>query len=213
MLSSSERQVRSAGCMLNTVTCKTNNWRQSFAELHLAAGQVEQVGICAALNPQLSVCHTMEMHAFNYVFKTLLSVPLLQVPPCACSAEDERCFSFCLSQLEVVLSFFLFLFFFLIFLFVAQDIELHLVILERSFFYGFISQRWTVLETPAESSSGCICMRLCMCPWPWLSHPSLLLHPFMQVLSYFLGHWASWSPQKLWTRPFSKHTTHVPQSL
>lgn len=198
--------------MLNTVTCKTNNWRQSFAELHLAEGQVEQVGICAALNPQLSVCHTMEMHAFNYVFKTLLSVSLLQVPPCACSAEDERCFSFCLSQLEVVLSFF---FFFPYFSFCSSRHRIASSHSGKVFFYGFICQRWTVLETPAERSSGCICMRLCMCPSLVLAFsPISAAAPIYAGTVIFPGPLGFLIPPKAvdsW--PFSKHTTCVPQSL
>lgn len=38
MLSSSERQVRSAGCMLKTVICKTDNWRGGSVELCSRAG-------------------------------------------------------------------------------------------------------------------------------------------------------------------------------
>lgn len=37
MLSSSERQVRSAGCMLNTEICKSDNWR-CVVELSSGAG-------------------------------------------------------------------------------------------------------------------------------------------------------------------------------
>jgi len=82
MLSSSERQVRSTGCMLNTAIRKTDNWRRSFAGLHCAAGQLEQAGASTGPNPQLSACHAMEIHAFNYDFKTLVSVCATSLPLC-----------------------------------------------------------------------------------------------------------------------------------
>lgn len=78
MLCSSERQVRSSGCMLNTVKCETNNWSCSFTEMYLA-GQVWHAGTHTALNLQLSVRRAMETHDFNYVFKTLTSASVLQV--------------------------------------------------------------------------------------------------------------------------------------
>lgn len=59
MQSSSGRQVRSTSCLLNVGMCKTDNWRRSILELQRAAGQVQPVGVSTALDPQLSVRHTL----------------------------------------------------------------------------------------------------------------------------------------------------------
>lgn len=79
-------------------------WNQQLElQLHRddLAGQVRHAGTHTALNLQLSVCHAMEMHDSNYVFKTLTSASVLQVPSCAYSTEDKKCFSSCLLCLEV----------------------------------------------------------------------------------------------------------------
>lgn len=67
--------------MLNTAICKSDRRRRRAAERRCAAGQVQQAAVRTAPRPQLSVCHAMEMHPFNYDFKTLIRVCVLQVSP------------------------------------------------------------------------------------------------------------------------------------
>lgn len=86
--------------MLNREICKSDNWR-CVVELSSGAGSG---GSCTAPGPQHSMCCVMEMPAFNYGFKTLISVCVcvLQASPCACSTDDERCFSSCLPRRGII---------------------------------------------------------------------------------------------------------------
>lgn len=122
---------------------------------------------------------------------------MLQVSPCACSAEDERCFSSCLPWLGVVCGFFI------------SSCRIASGHSGKLVFAGFVGQRGTVSVTPADCSSACNHVGICMCPWSQCPHPPLPLCPLLQVLPEpgVLGPWASWSPRKAvdcW--PFLKHS-------
>lgn len=82
------------------------------------------------------------------------------------------------------------------FCFLFQAVELHLVILEILVLL-FVSQRGTVLVTPVDSCSACVCGDLYV-SLSRLPHPPLLLHPLLQVLPepHIPGSWASRSPRK-----------------
>jgi len=124
-------------------------------------------------------------------------VCVLQVSLCACSAEDERCFSSCLPQLGVVWVFFI------------SSCRIASGHSGKLAFAGFVSQRGTASVTPAAGSTACICVGICACPWSHLPQPHLLLRPLLHVLPEpdVLGPYASSSPRKAvdcWS--FSKHS-------
>ena len=131
------------------------------------------------------------------ISKVCVCVCVLQVSPCACSADDERCCSSCLLRLGVVWVFFI------------SSCRIASGHSGKPVFAVFVSQRGSVSVTPTDSSSACICVEICMCPWSQLPHPPLLLRPLLQVLPEpdVLGPWASWSSRKAvdcW--PFSKNS-------
>lgn len=116
--------------MLNTEICKSDNWR-CVVELSSGAGSG---GSCTAPGPQHSVCCVMETPAFNYGFKTLISVcvcvcykpPLVPAPQMRRDVSAPACHG--VGSFRVFLS---------------QAGKLWLA--------GFVSQRGTVSVTPADS--------------------------------------------------------------